>query len=66
MKFESLYDLGNYMMVDGDKSMKVVITSVRFRLASKGTLTMYECSWIHNGHNTEAWIEEWRLLPWEE
>ena len=66
-KLNCLYDIGDHMAVDTDKSMPVTICAINFRLATGNTFYVtYQCSWVHNGSAHNEWIEEWRLTPWEE
>lgn len=59
MKIDALFDLCNAVKIDGDPSLKAVVTAILVRVPDNWP--MYECSWISDGNAKTAWIEEWRL-----
>jgi hypothetical protein len=58
----SEFDIGDCVHIDGDAGVRGYVTSVRWY---GGPLIRYEVSWINDGHEVVAVIEEWRLTPCE-
>lgn len=58
-QFESKFDYGNRVYLDGDTSITAIVISFQFRTTAVGPAV--ECSWVHNGEIKTAWLEEWRL-----
>lgn len=63
MKIESLYDIGDQVVIDGDQAIKGLILAVNVRGTGKNIT--YHVAWFHCGNQQSAWIEEWRLDPWD-
>ncbi len=61
MKIITTYDLCDRVYVDGDSSIKGVITGMNIRGDRSHQLVQYEVAWFHNGNSQSAWVEEWRL-----
>lgn len=59
------FDIGDYVIMDGDRHMKGLITAVTIRGLKDNELYSYEINWFNNGCKNEAWFEEWRLEAWE-
>ena len=57
-EFSSRFPLYERVLIDSDDSIRGTITCVCFRSHRE---PMYEVSWIANGQNQVAWIEEPRL-----
>ena len=55
--FECKWQFNDRVVVDGDSSIKAVVTAIAFRVTGR----MIEVSWFHNGECRFAWIEEYRL-----
>lgn len=55
--------LEDKVIIDGDTSIKGVVTGFQFRLTRAPVV---EVSYFHNGEAKAVWIEEWRLDPVEE
>jgi hypothetical protein len=64
MKIETLFNGGDYVVVDNSKDIKAVVLAVLVR-GSPGHVS-YDLSWFHNGSSCSAWIEEWRMEKWLE
>lgn len=62
MKVETLFDQGDKVIIDGDKSIVATVTATCIR----GKNTTHEVSYFHNGTKTDMWIEDWRLDKWAE
>jgi len=58
------YNIGDSVMIDGSLDIKAVILAVVIR--GTGRNVNYDVAWFHNGSSYSAWIEEWRILPWED
>jgi hypothetical protein len=54
---ESPYDICDAVFIDGDRSIRAVITGMCWR----GNGLTIECAWVHNGSPQTHWIEAWRL-----
>lgn len=64
--FKTMFDIGTFVKIDEDDSIKARILAVTIREATVGTCLSYEVSWFHNGNPVKDWVEEWRLTSWEE
>ncbi len=58
MVIDTRFDIGDYVMIDGDKSIAARVTEIRYRTHA---LLMYEVCWFSSGDSKSATIEEWRL-----
>lgn len=66
MKLDTIFDIGDKVTIDNDKSIVAVITGLTIRGAiPQAPLVQYEASWFHNGNAQQAWIEEWRIEQWD-
>lgn len=61
MTFESKFSIGDRVNIDGDSSLAAVVTAVCFRQYGGRPAPLFEVSWISQGSNHSAWIEEFRL-----
>jgi hypothetical protein len=55
--WRSAYHLGEEVHIDGDRSLRAIVTGVLFRNSSPS----YELSWVHNGTSCSAWVEPYRV-----
>jgi hypothetical protein len=55
--FQSEFQLGDRIWIDGDQSIKATVIGVLFRHTGQEV----EIAWIVNGHHKTAWIAAWRL-----
>lgn len=62
MKIQTLFDMGDQVIIDNDKDILVIVLACTIR----GNNVAYEVSWFNNGQLQSAWVEEWRLSLWEE
>jgi hypothetical protein len=60
--FEVRYFTGDFVVIDGCKSVKAVVLASMIR----GKNISHQVSYWGNGCLNEPWIEEWRLTPWAE
>lgn len=58
MVIDTRFDIGDFVAIDGDKSIHARVTMVSWR--SRYLIT-YEVCWFNNGDSKSATIEEWRL-----
>lgn len=56
--YNATYPLYAKLNIDGDKDLTVHVTAIVFRTYRE---PLYEVSWLANGDNKVAWIEELRL-----
>lgn len=57
-RFESPFDMGQRVVVDGDDSLVGTITAFTFRF---GDYYVVEVSYVHNGDSKHTDVEPWRL-----
>jgi len=55
--FETPYGFGDRVLIDGDASIRAVVTAFVFR----GGAVLIEVSWISNGASHSERIEDFRL-----
>lgn len=58
MKFETNRYLGEQVCIDGDDSLRAVVTGVLWKSSGDHQI---EVSWIHNGTANSAWFADHRL-----
>lgn len=65
MKIDIRFEVGDYVSIDGDRSLQAVVlgASVSGRVIEEVKLHV---SWIHNGAICSSWVEDWRVKLWEE
>lgn len=51
------FDIGDRVLIDGDKDIKGVVTGILFRPSN----VEIEVSWLHNGSLQTAWVAAFRL-----
>jgi len=56
--FRSARQLGERVVIDGDRSLVATATGFQFRLERA---PLVEVQYIHNGEGKSLWVEEWRL-----
>lgn len=59
MMLETLFDIGDWVHIDGDESIRAYVAAVTIR--GRCEHYTYECKWLNNGAPAEDWIEEPRL-----
>ena len=57
---QSVALLGDTVIIDGDTSIRAVVTAVTLR--SDGAV-QFEVQWLHNGTNQTAWVNARRMGP---
>lgn len=57
--FQSPFQLGDKVIVDGDPSLIAKVIQVAFR----SDIADCEISWVHQGDIKRAWVDNWRLTP---
>jgi hypothetical protein len=57
-QFETKWEFGAPVNLDGDRSIAGTVTSVQFRVQRD---PMIEVSYFHNGDAKAGWFEQWRL-----
>lgn len=65
MRINTLHSIGDFVSIDGDKSIRGLIESINIKGCFGETLVTYEVVWFNCGSQQSAWISEWRLDPWE-
>lgn len=55
--FQSRFSIGDCVHIDRDNSITATVCAVLFRSA----VVLCELSWINNGNQVTANVEEWRL-----
>lgn len=60
MTFSSRFAIFEYVYIDGEKSIRAIVTAITFR--SSGIV--YELSWFANGDVKVAFVDEARLEKW--
>ncbi len=63
MIIETIFDIGNMVMIDGDKSIKAVIVGIE--VCDIRQNIVYKVGWVDGGIK-EASVDEWRLAPWDD
>lgn len=63
MKLETLYDVGDKVVIDGDRHIVGLVLAMSVRGTGKNIT--YDVAWFHCGNQQSAWIEGWRLEPWD-
>lgn len=59
MQFETPFNFGDCMTIDGDRNGIIgTVTGFTFR---KSSYYSVEVSYVANGISSSAWIEDWRL-----
>ena len=58
MVIDTRFDIGDFVTIDGDKSIHARVTEVKYRGAG---LVYYGCSWFSSGDAKYETVEEWRL-----
>lgn len=56
--FRSKFDIGDRVVIDGDRSMVVTVVAVEFRY---GPHVKVEVQWMYDGNSQSAWMDEFRL-----
>lgn len=64
MKIDTRFSITDHVSIDNDKSVKGIILGISIR--GIGANVTYDVGWMNNGQSYSAWIEEWRLMIWEE
>lgn len=59
-KLESPFAFQQEVIIDGDASIRGVVTGMQFRMTRE---PLVEVSYFHNGDAKAAWVEVWRLSP---
>lgn len=62
MKVETLFDVGDKVIIDGDKSIVAVVTVIHIQGPNFFT---YQVGYFHNGTMSDIILDEWRLDKWE-
>lgn len=63
MKVEVIYDIVEQVVIDKDSSIVGLILAVN--VSGVGKNVSYQVGWMHCGQSYTAWVDEWRLIPWE-
>lgn len=56
MKLESLFDIQDKVIIDGDGSVQGYVVAIRW--TDRPT---YEVAWMHDGRAEYVYFDEWRL-----
>lgn len=63
MIIETIFNIGDAVMIDGDKSIKGVIIAVTVCDVKQNVV--YKVGWVDGGVK-EATVDEWRLAIWQD
>ena len=63
MIIETRFDIGDFVMIDGDKSIKAVIVGIE--VCDIRQNIVYRVGWVDGGIK-EASVDEWRLATWDD